>query len=615
MNKEKKSEVVAVRVNGVILDLPKGTESKPAGGSAQEITLQMPEGLEILRHSTSHVMADAVKRLFPNAKLAIGPSIENGFYYDFDVDTPFSPEDLVKIEKEMESIVKSKTPFTRKEVSRDEALKLMDNKGEFYKTELINELGDQKITLYQHGDFTDLCRGPHIPDTGYVRAFKLLSATGAYWRGNEKNKMLQRIYGTVFPSKKELDDYLKHLEEVKKRDHRRLGKDLDLFSIQYDDAGPGLVFWHPKGAMIRKLIEDFWRDEHLKHGYELIYAPHIAKIGLWKTSGHWEFYKENMYSPMDIDGQEYILKPMNCPGHILVYKTKIRSYRDLPIRWAELGTVYRYERSGVLQGLFRVRGFTQDDAHLFCRFDQLDDEIKGVINLGLHIFRSFGFSDFKMVLSTRPTEKYVGTIEHWDKATAALKKSIEEIGLPYTVAEGEAVFYGPKADIHISDSLGRDWQCFTVQVDFNLPERFDMVYTAQSGTQERPVMLHRALMGSLERFFAILIEHYGGAFPMWLAPTQVIILPVAEAQHNYANEVKAALVKAGVRAQADLRNERLSQRIREATNQKISYMLVVGDKEEADKTVAVRERTKGDLGQLKLEDFINQIKDAVSKRL
>ncbi|MBI4835205.1 MAG: threonine--tRNA ligase [Planctomycetes bacterium] len=614
MSKEKKTEVIAVRVNGALLDLPKGNESKPAESSAQEITLQMPEGLEILRHSTSHVMADAVKKLFPNAKLAIGPAIENGFYYDFDVDKPFSPEDLVKIEKEMENIVKSKKPFVRKEVSRDEALKFMDNKGEFYKTELISELGDQKITLYQHGDFTDLCRGPHIPDTGYVKAFKLLSATGAYWRGDEKKKMLQRIYGTVFPSKKELDDYLKHLEEVKKRDHRRLGKDLDLFSIQYDDAGPGLVFWHPKGALIRKIIEDYWRDEHLKNGYELIYAPHIARIGLWKTSGHWDFYKENMYSPMDIDGQEYILKPMNCPGHILVYKTRIRSYRDLPIRWAELGTVYRYERSGVLQGLFRVRGFTQDDAHLFCRFDQIDDEIKGVINFGLNIFRSFGFSDFKMVLSTRPTEKYVGTIEHWDKATAALKKAIEEVGLPYTVAEGEAVFYGPKADIHIKDSLGREWQCFTVQVDFNLPERFDMVYTAQSGVQERPVMLHRALMGSLERFFAILIEHYGGAFPMWLAPVQAIVLPVVESQHNYAVQVKDALAKVGIRAQADLRNERLSQRIREATNQKIPYMLVVGDKEEADKTVAVRERTKGDLGQIKLDAFIEQIKLAVEKK-
>lgn len=615
MSKERKTEVIAIRINGTILDLPSGTELEKASGSVERITLQTPEGLEILRHSTSHVMADAVKKLFPGAKLAIGPSIENGFYYDFDVDKPFTPEDLSGIEKEMQAIIKAKIPFIRKEISRDDALKLMDKKGEPYKTELLNELTDQKITLYQHGDFVDLCRGPHIPDTSYVKAFKLLSATGAYWRGSEKNKMLQRIYGTVFPSKKELDDYLKHLEEVKKRDHRRLGKDLDLFSIQYDDAGPGLVFWHPKGSMIRKIMEDFWREEHIKHGYELIYAPHIARIGLWKTSGHWDFYKENMYSPMDVDGQEYILKPMNCPGHILVYKTKIRSYRDLPIRWAELGTVYRYERSGVLQGLFRVRGFTQDDAHLFCMFNQLGDEIKGVVNFGLHIFRSFGFSDFKMVLSTRPKEKYVGTIEDWDKATAALKKALEEIGLPYTVAEGEAVFYGPKADIHIKDSLGRDWQCFTVQVDFNLPERFDMVYTAQSGVQERPVMLHRALMGSLERFFAILIEHYGGAFPMWLAPIQSIVLPVVESQHKYAVEVKDALVKAGIRAQADLRNERLSQRIRDATNQKIPYMLIVGEKEETDKTVAVRERIKGDSGQIKLDDFINQIKNAVSKKV
>ena len=611
MSKDVKEQVLAVKVNGVITDL----KSAPKSASGEQITSTMPEGLEIIRHSTSHIMADAVKRLFPNAKLAIGPSIETGFYYDFDVEKPFAPEDLLKIEKEMARIIKERKPFERKEVSRDEAAKLMNTKGEPYKIELLHDIPDSTVTLYQHGDFVDLCRGPHIPDTSYVKAFKLLSATGAYWRGDEKNKMLQRIYGTAFASQEDLDAHLKHLEDVKNRDHRKLGKELDLFSIQYEDAGPGLVFWHPRGAMIRKIIEDFWRDEHLKNGYELIYAPHIARSGLWKTSGHLDFYRENMYSPIEIDNQEYILKPMNCPGHILVYKSRGRSYRDLPIRFAELGTVYRYERSGVLQGLFRVRGFTQDDAHLFCRPDQLDEEIQGVIKFGLHIFSSYGFSGFKIVLSTRPKEKYAGTIEGWDKATNALKNAIEKLGLPYEIAEGEAVFYGPKADIHIKDSVGREWQCFTLQVDFNLPERFDVVYTAQNGNKERPIMLHRALMGSLERFFGILIEHYGGAFPMWLAPVQAIVLPVLEAQHNYANEVKNALVNAGIRATADLKNERLSQRIREATNQKIPYMLVVGDKEEANKTVAIRERIKGDAGQTDLASFINQVKDLVIKKI
>ncbi|MBI4712380.1 MAG: threonine--tRNA ligase [Planctomycetes bacterium] len=562
--------------------------------------------LETLRHSASHIMADAVKRLFPQAKLAIGPAIEEGFYYDFDVPAPFLPEDLKKIEDEMAKIIKSNTKFERTEISRSDALKMF--KDEPYKTELISELpAGEQISIYKHGNFVDLCRGPHIASTGQVKAYKLLTATGAYWRGSEKNKMLQRIYGTAFESKQQLDDHIKHIEEVKKRDHRLLGKELDLYSIQYEDAGPGLVFWHPKGAMIRKLIEDFWRAEHLKHGYEFIYSPHIARLGLWKTSGHWDFYRENMYSPIDIDEQEYILKPMNCPGHILVYKSRGRSYRDLPLRWAELGTVYRYERSGVLAGLFRVRGFTQDDAHLFCRPDQLRDEIIGVINFGTAIFKAFGFSDFKIVISTRPKEKYVGTIENWDRATEALKAGVEQVGLPYEIAEGEAVFYGPKADIHIKDSLGRAWQCFTLQVDFNLPERFDIVYTSQEGKQERPIMLHRALMGSLERFFAILIEHYGGAFPLWLAPVQAVVLPVLETQHKYAVEVLETLKKSGIRAEADLRNERLSNRIRFATNQKVPYMIVVGDKEETDKTIAVRERVKGDLGAMKIEEFITKL--------
>ncbi|MFH0889101.1 MAG: threonine--tRNA ligase [Planctomycetota bacterium] len=570
--------------------------------------------IETLRHSTSHIMADAVKRLFPEVKLAIGPSIEEGFYYDFDTQTPFTQDDLIKIEEEMSKIVKTDVKFERSELSRSEALEKMKN--EPYKTEMINELPDDKITFYKHGNFTDMCRGPHIERTGLVKHYKLFSATGAYWRGNEKNKMLQRIYGTVFFTREELDAFLKHREEVKKRDHRRLGKDLDLFSIQYDDAGPGLVFWHPKGAIIRKTIEDFWRNEHLKNGYELIFAPHIARIGLWKTSGHWDFYHENMYSPIDIDGQEYILKPMNCPGHILVYKSTVRSYRDLPIRWAELGTVYRYERSGVLQGLFRVRGFTQDDAHIFCRFDQLLKEVKDVIKFGLHIFRSFGFTEFKMRLSTRPKDKYVGTIENWDKATAILKEAVEDTGLPYSVDEGEAVFYGPKMDIDIKDSLGRDWQCFTVQVDFNLPERFDLYYSADDGTRQKPIMIHRALLGSLERFFGVLIEHYGGAFPLWLSPVQAIVLPVVPEQHQYANKILSELLSSGFRAEADLRNERLSERIKNASNQKIPYILVVGDKEEKDLTVAVRERGKGTTGSCSLESFIKRItEENISRKI
>jgi threonyl-tRNA synthetase len=564
-------------------------------------------GIDTIRHSTSHIMADAVKKLFPETKLAIGPSIADGFYYDFDTSKPFTQDDLINIEKEMLKIIKDNLQFERIELSHAEAEEKL--KDEPYKLELLRDIPDEKVSFYKHGNFIDMCRGPHIERTGLIKSYKLLSATGAYWRGDEKNKMLQRIYGTVFNTPKELDDHLKHLAEIKKRDHRRLGKDLDLFSIQYEDAGPGLVFWHPKGASIRKTIEDFWRNEHLKHGYELIYAPHIARIGLWKTSGHWDFYKENMYSPMDIDGQEYILKPMNCPGHILVYKTKVRSYRDLPIRWAELGTVYRYERSGVLQGLFRVRGFTQDDAHLFCRFDQLLEEVKGVINFGLNIFRSFGFSDFKMRLSTRPKEKFVGTIENWDKATEILKSAIEQTGLSYTVDEGEAVFYGPKADIDIKDSLGREWQCFTVQVDFNLPERFDLYYHGDDETRHRPIMLHRALMGSLERFFGILIEHYGGAFPVWLAPIQAIILPVVQDQQSYAKKILDSLIQCGIRAEIDSRNERLSERIKNASNQKIPYILVVGDKEEKETTIAVRQRGKGDTGSSSLENFIKKVSE------
>ncbi|MDI6733844.1 MAG: threonine--tRNA ligase [Planctomycetota bacterium] len=456
-------------------------------------------GLDTLRHSTSHIMADAVKRLFPETKLAIGPSIEDGFYYDFDTSKPFTQEDLVKIEDEMARIIKENSKFEKIELGRAESQEVV--KDEPYKLELLAELPDEKITFYKHGSFIDMCRGPHIERAGLVNYYKLLSATGAYWRGSEKNKMLQRIYGTAFFTSEELSAFLFQREEVKKRDHRLLGRELDLFSIHQEAAGPGLIYWHPNGAIIREIIEDFWKTEHRKAGYQFIYSPHIARVNLWKTSGHWDFYKDNMYSPIDVDGQLYLLKPMNCPGHILVYQTKVRSYRELPLRWAELGTVYRYERSGVIQGLLRVRGFTQDDAHIFCKPDQLHQEIMNVIKLGISILRAFGFSDFRIRLATRPPQ-YVGTKEHWDIATDALRKAIETLNIPYEVAEGEAVFYGPKADIDIKDCLGRAWQCFTCQVDFNLPERFSLDYTADDGTRQKPIMIHRALLGSLERFFA-----------------------------------------------------------------------------------------------------------------
>ncbi|MFH1228407.1 MAG: threonine--tRNA ligase [Planctomycetota bacterium] len=576
----------------------------------QEKTSADTVNLETLRHSTSHIMADAVRKLFPAAKLAIGPSIEEGFYYDFEVPAPFLPDDLNKIAKEMSRIIKSNVKFERVDVSREEALKMM--KDEPYKIELINELpAGEQISLYKHGNFTDLCRGPHIASTGLVKAYKLLTATGAYWRGDEHNKMLQRIYGTAFLTEEDLKKHLDHLEEIKKRDHRRIGKDLDLFSIQYEEAGPGLVFWHPKGALVRKLIEDFWRAEHLKHGYEFIYSPHIARVGLWKTSGHWDFYRENMYSPMDIDGQEYLLKPMNCPGHILVYKNKGRSYRDLPLRWAELGTVYRYERSGVLHGLMRVRGFTQDDAHIFCRPDQIEDEILGCLDFTMSLLGSFGFTEYDIELSVRDPkhpEKYAGADQSWAQAERSLVKALDARRLPYRRMEGEAVFYGPKIDLKIKDALGRAWQCTTIQFDFNLPERFDINYTADNSTKQRPYMVHRTLLGAMERFFGVLIEHYGGAFPLWLAPVQAMVLPVLVPQQNYAASILAKLKAAGIRAEADMRNERLSQKIRDATVQKVPYMLVVGDKEEKENLIAVRERIKGDQGASNIDAFIDKIK-------
>jgi len=571
------------------------------------------EDLEKLRHSCSHIMAHAVSQLFPDVKLAIGPSIADGFYYDFDKKEPFTPQDLEKITRKMGEIIKKNYPFIRSEKSKKEALEFFRERGEKYKVELIQEMNDEKVTLYEQGGFIDLCRGPHMKSTGEVKYFQLLSIAGAYWRGDEKRERLQRIYGTAFFTREELDNYLHLLEEAKKRDHRKLGVELDLFSV-HEEAGAGLIYWHPKGALIRKIIEDFWEKEHLRNEYELVNIPHIARIDLWETSGHTNFYQEYMYSPMDIEGKGYIIKPMNCPGHILIYKTKVRSYRDLPIRWAELGTVYRYERSGVLHGLMRVRGFTQDDAHIFCRPEQLEDEIIGVINFVLFMLKTFGFSDYDVALSTRP-EKYVGTLESWEKATVALKNALEKTQLSYVVNPGEGVFYGPKIDIKIKDSLGRAWQCSTIQVDFNLPERFDITFVDPEGRRNRPIMIHRALLGSLERFFGVLIEHYGGAFPVWLAPVQATVLTITDAQIDYGREVYSHLKEKSIRVEANFDNEKIDKKIRDAQVQKIPYMLIVGNREVESGTVSVRRRDQKDLGPVKIGQFIEDImKEIETKR-
>ena len=565
------------------------------------------EEIEVLRHSSAHILAQAVKELYPKAKLAIGPAIEDGFYYDFDFDRTFTPEDLDAIEKRMAEIVKRNLPIVRKELSRIDAITLFTGKGEDYKLELIAGFPDETFSVYEQGDFVDLCRGPHLRYTGKAKAFKLLSIAGAYWRGDEKNKMLQRVYGTAFPTKDELKAHLDKLEEAKKRDHRKLGKELDLFSIN-DEAGGGLVLWHPKGARIRKAIEDFWRDEHYKAGYELVFTPHIARLDLWKQSGHWDFYRESMYSPMDVEGFEYELKPMNCPFHIMIYNSSMKSYRDLPIRQAELGTVYRFEKSGVLHGLMRVRGFTQDDAHIFCTREQLGSEIDRVIDFVLYILRTFGFSEFEAYLSTRP-EKYVGEPAVWDEATEALREGLERHNLSYKVDEGGGAFYGPKIDLKIKDSIGRSWQCSTIQVDFNLPEKFDVNYIGEDSKRHRPIMIHRALMGSLERFFGVLIEHYAGAFPTWLAPVQAMVMTITDKHIPYADGVLEKLRKAGIRAEIDKRNEKIGYKIREAQMQKVPYMLVIGDKEMESEGVAVRKRSGEDLGFMEIDGFIAMIKE------
>jgi threonyl-tRNA synthetase len=571
------------------------------------------ERLEKLRHSTSHVMAEAVLFLFPDAKFAIGPSIEDGFYYDFDLPRPLTPEDLETIEARMREIIKAGYPFERREISRQEAEEMFADQP--YKLELIADMPeDETLSIYTQGEFTDLCRGPHVENTRDVdpKGFKLLKIAGAYWRGDENRPMLQRIYGTAWPSPAELDAYLDMLEEMEKRDHRRLGKELDLYSV-HEEAGAGLVHWHPKGGLIRTVIEDFWRQEHYKAGYDVVYTPHIGRAQLWEDSGHLDHYRELMYPPIDIEGQEYYIKPMNCPFHIMMYKSKLRSYRELPLRWAELGTVYRFERSGVLHGLMRVRGFTQDDAHVFCAPDQIDEEISRVLTFSLFIWRSFGFDDYEIYLSTRP-DSYVGEPERWVQAEEALRQALEKEGLPYEVDEGAGAFYGPKIDISIRDALGRSWQCTTIQFDFNLAERLDLTFIGEDGKEARPYMVHRALLGSMERFLGILIEHYAGAFPVWLAPVQVMLIPITDRHVEYARQVEAQLRAAGLRTEVDARSERMQAKIRDAQMQKVPYMLVLGDREAEAGTVAVRLRTEEDLGARPVEEFVALAQEAIAEK-
>jgi threonyl-tRNA synthetase len=601
---------LAALVDGVPIDLSRTIEK--GSSRIEAVTFDSDLGKEIFWHSTSHVMAQAVKDLFPEVKLAIGPSIKEGFYYDFDTRQPFSPEDLGRIEQRMKEIVKGNHRFQRKELPKSEAERIFREKQEKYKLEILSELTDEEVVLYEHDGFVDLCRGPHLPSTGLIKNFKLLSTSGAYWRGSEKNPMLQRIYGISFPKKEDLDAYLERLEEQKRRDHRVLGKELELFSIS-EEIGPGLVLWHPKGAQIRRIIEEYWIDEHQKHGYQLIFTPHVARLHLWEKSGHTGFYQENMYSTMKVEDEEYQLKPMNCPFHILIYKSKLRSYRELPLRLAELGACYRYERSGVLQGLFRVRGFTMDDAHIFCKREQLDGEVGKLLEFSLSMLRTLGFEKYQIFLSTRP-EKAIGERENWDKAEAALRTALEKQNLEFDVDQGGGAFYGPKIDLKIRDVMGRPHQCTTIQFDFNIPERFDLTYVDSDGNFHRPIMIHRALLGSLERFFGVLIEHYGGAFPLWLAPVQIKVMPITDEQNAYCETLRERLSQEGFRVELDDRNEKIGYKIREAEREKIPYMFVVGKKEVQSGTVSVRRHRQGDLGSFELDTIVGKLKEEVQSK-
>ena len=603
-------EALCAQFNDTAVDMTRPIEED---GSILFYKFADEKGKEVYWHSSSHIMAQAVKWLFPDVKVAIGPSIDQGFYYDFDKEIPFTEDDLRLIEEEMQRIVDENFFFERKVLSREEALELFNSLGEKYKIELINDMPeDETISIYVLGDFVDLCRGPHIRSTDKVKAFKLLKFSGAYWRGDEKKKMLQRIYGISFPTQKELDAHLEKLEEAEKRDHRKIGKELDLFGF-YEEVGAGLVHWHPKGGIMRDVIEDFWKKEHYRAGYQIIYTPHIGKSILWEKSGHLDFYKDSMYSPMQIDEIDYYIKPMNCPFHIMVYKSKLRSYRELPVKYAELGTVYRYERSGALHGLMRVRGFTQDDAHIMCTPDQLVGEVVKLLDFSLFFLKSFGFNKFDIFLSTQP-DNYVGEDIDWERATESLKEALEISGLEYKVDHGEGVFYGPKIDIKIKDALDRSWQCTTIQFDFNLPERFNMTYIGEDNEAHRPYMIHRALLGSLERFFGVLIEHYAGNFPVWLAPVQVQVIPISEHQIDYAKGILQALRDANIRSDIDVQNEKVGYKIREAEKQKIPYMIVVGNKEIENNNISVRKHLKGNLGTTDLKSFISSVTQEIQNK-
>ncbi|MCG3174940.1 MAG: Threonine--tRNA ligase 2 [Myxococcota bacterium] len=602
-------DAVAGKVNGEVRDIRTPLKD---GDTLSIITRQMPEGLNVLRHSAAHIMADAVQRLFPGTKVTFGPATETGFYYDFDKPGGFQMEDLEKIEAEMAKIIAADHAFQRVEISRDEAIRLFQEKGETFKVEHIGNIPkDEAITIFRHGDWVDLCEGPHIPSTGWIKAFKLTALAGAYWRGDERNPMLSRVYGSAFFDQESLDKFLVQQEEAKRRDHRKLGRELGLFST-VEEIGAGLVLWHPKGALVRKLIEDFWREEHLKNGYQIVYTPHVGKADLWKQSGHLENYKENMYAPMVLDNADYFCKPMNCPFHIHIFKDARRSYRELPVRYCELGAVYRYERSGVLHGLMRVRGFTQDDAHIFVQPEKLEEEVVGALKFCMFFLRAFGFTGFDAYVATRP-EKAIGEQSAWDAATAALRKACEAAGLNPMLDEGGGAFYGPKIDVKIKDAIGRAWQLSTIQVDFNLPERFNLEYTGKDNAAHRPYMVHRAMLGSLERFFGILVEHYAGAFPAWLAPEQVRILPITERNLDYCQELAHHLRSFGVRVELDSSNEKLGQKIRVAEQSKIPLMVIVGDKDQTAGGGSLREHGKGDRGFLPREALIEEIKRSAAR--
>lgn len=609
---ELRDEPIAAKVNGNLIDLSrKITESC----KLTFISPSSDEGRGIYWHSTSHILAKAVKELFPDAKLGIGPSIEDGFYYDFDVKQPFLPEDLERIEKKMEEIIGQNLPFRREELNTEESIDLFGNAGESYKVELLKEMGEERVSLYHLGDFVDLCRGPHIPSSGRIRNVKLLSAAGAYWKGDERNAMLQRIYGTAYEKKEDLRLHLKRIEEARRRDHRRLGPELELFSL-YDEAGAGLILWLPKGTLMRRAIEGFWVEEHLKRRYQLLTTPHIARGQLWQSSGHYQFFKENMYF-IDVGDEEYVLKPMNCPYHILVYKSKVRSYKNLPLRYAELGTVYRYERSGTLHGMLRVRGFTQDDAHIFCTPEQLKDEIVGVIDLATYILGTFGFNEYEVDLSVRDPkhpEKYMGSDEDWILAEESLELALRERDLKYKKAEGEAIFYGPKIDMKLLDALGRRWQATTIQFDFNLPGRFQVEYMGADGKRHPALMVHRAIFGSLERFFGVLIEHYGGLFPLWISPVQVVVMNITDSEREYSESVADQLKREGLRVETDFRNEKINLKIREAEVGKIPYMVVIGKREIAAGNISVRIAKEGNLGNFLIDEFVQKLKEQIKSR-